>query len=128
MFRLVPRVSLPILRNKSQEIDIEVVMQLKLVINCSFLNESSLQSTHVPPPSLSLHLQILTWEKDSHGLYDYEATKLKKEFFEIQGPCKVFRNWYGIFLLTQKVKPLSSQTIKSRKDSCPTIPTLSSPR
>ena len=27
---------------------------------------------------LSLNLQILTWEKDSHGLFDYEATKHRK--------------------------------------------------
>lgn len=40
-----------------------------------------------------LNLQILTWEKDSHGLYDYEATKHRKEFFEVQGPCKMFRDW-----------------------------------
>lgn len=37
---------------------------------------------------------MLTWEKDSHGLYDYEASKNTKDYFEIQGPCKLFRNWY----------------------------------
>jgi len=26
----------------------------------------------------SLYLTVNTWEKDSHGLYDYEATKLTK--------------------------------------------------
>jgi hypothetical protein len=124
----VLRVSQQILKSKSVVIDIEVVMQLKLVINCSFLNEASLQSSYVHQPSLSLHLQILTWEKDSHGLYDYEATKLKKEFFEIQGPCKVFRNWYGMFAATQKARPISSLTIRSRKDIFQTIPTLSCPR
>lgn len=43
----------------------------------------------------SLYLTVLTWEKDSHGLFDYEATKLHKESFEIQGPCKLYRNWLG---------------------------------
>lgn len=29
----------------------------------------------------TLGLNILTWEKDSHGLYDYEATKQIKDYF-----------------------------------------------
>lgn len=28
--------------------------------------------------SCRLYLTVQTWEKDSHGLYDYEATKLHK--------------------------------------------------
>lgn len=30
------------------------------------------------PKIPTLQMQILTWEKDSHGLYDYEATKTHK--------------------------------------------------
>lgn len=55
-----------------------------------------------PPASSSTHgnyisvdLTVSTWEKDSHGLYDYEMptnrTQLRK--FKIEGPCKIFRNW-----------------------------------
>ena len=28
-------------------------------------------------------LNISTWEKDSHGLYDYEADRLVKDYFRI---------------------------------------------
>jgi len=45
----------------------------------------------------SLHLNISTWEKDSHGLYDYEADRLVKDYFRIEGPCKIFRNWQSKF-------------------------------
>lgn len=40
-----------------------------------------------------LYLTVQTWEKDSHGLFDFEATKLHKENYQIQGPCKLYRNW-----------------------------------
>lgn len=53
-----------------------------------------------------------TWEKDSHGLYDYEATKLHKESFEIQGPCKLYRNW-----LTSQVTAISND--KAKKGQLP---------
>ena len=55
----------------------------------------------------SLYLTVQTWEKDSHGLYDYEATKLLKETYEIQGPCKLFRNW-----LTSQTSAVSNDKIR----------------
>jgi len=47
----------------------------------------------IAPKGQVLHLNISTWEKDSHGLYDYEADRLVKDYFRIEGPCKLFRNW-----------------------------------
>ena len=52
-------------------------------------------------------MTVYTWEKDSHGLYDYEATKLHKDNYEIQGPCKIFRNW-----LTTQTCALSNDKVK----------------
>jgi len=95
-----------------------VLMSLLLVVINFFLkNEICAESPNVLSIWFSLHLQIQTWEKDSHGLYDYEATKLNKENFEIQGPCKVFRNWYRKNLLMQRVKPLSYRMTRSKKDN-----------
>lgn len=54
-----------------------------------------------------LCLQVLTWEKDSHGLFDYEETKHHKNYFEIQGPCKLFRDWQ-----TSQTCALSNNDIK----------------
>ena len=93
----------------------------------NFEYEAQFKSRNVPPRPLSLQLEILTWEKDSHGLFDYEATKHVKEYFEIQGPCKVFRNWYRKPALMQKRRPASLRTTRSRRDSFPMRPSTSSP-
>ncbi len=29
-----------------------------------------------------------TWLRDSHGLYDYESSQLRTQFFEQEGSCK----------------------------------------
>lgn len=55
----------------------------------------------------TLYITVLTWEKDSHGLFDYQATKHHKEHFEIHGPCKLYRNWH-----TSKVCVVSNDQIK----------------
>ena len=57
-------------------------------------------------------MTINTWEKDSHGLYDYEAQRTNREYFEVQGPCKMFRNWHGTSSFTQAARPLSSPTTR----------------
>ena len=39
-----------------------------------------------------IKVQALTWEKDTHGLFDYEAKCLHKSFFKIFSPCCIYRS------------------------------------
>jgi hypothetical protein len=55
----------------------------------------------------SIDLTVSTWDKDSHGLYDYEiATKMQVKKFKIEGPCKIFRNW-----LSTKDSNIAAETV-----------------
>lgn len=38
-----------------------------------------------------LEVQTLTWEKDTHGLFDYESNSLNKTHFKITGPTAIYR-------------------------------------
>lgn len=51
------------------------------MIDLNFYYESHYQASDVEASRLRLQIEILTWDKDSHGLFDYESTKNAKENF-----------------------------------------------
>lgn len=52
------------------------------------------------PPS-SLSMKIVTWAKDSHGLFDYESSQLHMKKFESESSCVMYKK--GTFKFTQIV-------------------------
>lgn len=59
-----------------------------------------------------LELTTLTWPKDTHGLFDYEASSLIKNTFKIKGPESVYRHKSDCYLISQEIKPNSNPIIK----------------
>lgn len=64
--------------------------------------------------NLSVEMNVTTWTKDSHGLYDYQAQpqQYRKEVFYLDIECKLFRD------PTSKYMPYEDTTtfIQSCKD------------
>jgi hypothetical protein len=53
------------------------------------------------PPARSqpyLEISSFLWEKESHGLFDYESKKLSKKVFKVRGSCRVLRTEDGVAL------------------------------
>lgn len=40
-------------------------------------------------------MKAVTWQKDSHGLFDYETKSLSVKKYLVDHSCRIFRN--GIF-------------------------------
>jgi hypothetical protein len=40
-------------------------------------------------------MKAVTWQKDSHGLFDYETKSLSVKKYRVDHSCRIFRN--GIF-------------------------------
>jgi hypothetical protein len=49
-----------------------------------------------------LEVQTLTWEKDTHGLFDYESNSLCKSNFKITGPSSFYRFNSECYLLNDE--------------------------
>lgn len=42
-------------------------------------------------------MKAVTWQKDSHGLFDYETKSLSVKKYRVDAACKVFRNGINDF-------------------------------
>lgn len=51
-------------------------------------------------PSTILNLKALTWMRDSHGLFDYETFRLKKNALKIISNCTLIRTETEIKVLS----------------------------
>ena len=45
-------------------------------------------------------MKAVTWQKDSHGLFDYETKSLSVKKYRVDAACKIYRNgiifiWLG---------------------------------
>lgn len=40
----------------------------------------------------------MTWEKDSHGLFDYESSLILTEKYQVENPCQIVRSGMNYFL------------------------------
>lgn len=40
----------------------------------------------------SVEMKAVTWQKDSHGLFDYETKSLSVKKYRVDSACKIFRN------------------------------------
>ena len=38
-----------------------------------------------------VEIKCVTWEKDSHGLFDYESKSVSREVYRIDNPCQIVR-------------------------------------
>lgn len=36
-------------------------------------------------------MKLVTWNKDSHGLFDYESKSVDLKFIKIETPCEIYR-------------------------------------
>lgn len=48
--------------------------------------------------NLSVEMKAVTWQKDSHGLFDYETKSLSVKKHRVEGSCKVCREGLNIFI------------------------------
>lgn len=37
-------------------------------------------------------MKAVTWQKDSHGLFDYETKSLSVKKYRVDNPCKIYRD------------------------------------
>jgi hypothetical protein len=44
-------------------------------------------------------MKAVTWQKDSHGLFDYETKSLSVKKYRVDAACKVFRNGIYLYIL-----------------------------
>ena len=40
----------------------------------------------------SVEMKAVTWQKDSHGLFDYETKALKVKKLKVDNSCRIYRN------------------------------------
>ena len=59
-----------------------------------------------------LELKTLTWPRDTHGLFDYEASSLIKNTFKIRGPESLYRHENQCYLISEDVKSNSDPVLK----------------
>lgn len=38
-----------------------------------------------------VEVKLVTWNKDSHGLFDYESKSVDLKFIRVETPCEVYR-------------------------------------
>lgn len=38
-----------------------------------------------------VEVKLVTWNKDSHGLFDYESKSVDLRFIKIESPCEIYR-------------------------------------
>jgi len=49
-------------------------------------------------------MKAVTWQKDSHGLFDYETKSLSVKKYRVESACKVYRSgWYKFWVLEQQI-------------------------
>jgi hypothetical protein len=48
--------------------------------------------------NLSVEMKAVTWQKDSHGLFDYETKSLSVKKHRVEGSCKVCREGLKFFI------------------------------
>ena len=46
----------------------------------------------------SLLLRGVTWQRDSHGLFDYESRQITQKSFKTQSNCKLVRQGHSLEL------------------------------
>jgi len=44
----------------------------------------------------SVEMKAVTWQKDSHGLFDYETKSLSVKKYRVDAACKIYRNGISI--------------------------------
>ena len=39
----------------------------------------------------SVEVKLVTWNKDSHGLFDYESKNVDLKFIHVETPCEIYK-------------------------------------
>lgn len=56
--------------------------------------------TSSEPTFSSLIVKTTTWERDSHGLFDYDSKLYNKSLFKINGSCKLKRDLHTVSVVS----------------------------
>ncbi|OMJ87431.1 hypothetical protein SteCoe_10849 [Stentor coeruleus] len=64
-----------------------------------------------------LDVQALTWEKATHGLFDYEAKQIQKSNFKVNSTCLLCRQNSDCYITTEEKKEESTPLIKFEQRS-----------
>ena len=84
----------------------------------SFINWISIQAWRkacITKSIIFLHLdriviETCTWNRDSHGLYDYESSDIKKAHYKTHQECFLIRNPVGeVKIISEKEYPNGAQ-------------------
>ena len=64
-----------------------------------------------PRTTPTVELKAVTWNKDSHGLFDYENNQYEMKKFQISHPAKIYRINNDIIPTTKEDIPVHEQHV-----------------
>ena len=44
-------------------------------------------------------MKVVTWSRESHGLFDYESKNINVKKCKVDNPCKIYRSSFFIFYI-----------------------------